>query len=95
MSSSRRCADPEIGTGVICETWALEAAVIPAKAGIYSANLRKFAVDGLDSRFRGNDCLHRAARKINFPQMTSIQAYVALRREIHAAQEVLEARVGA
>ncbi|MGD0010023.1 MAG: lysylphosphatidylglycerol synthase transmembrane domain-containing protein [Terriglobia bacterium] len=43
------------GTGVICETWALEAAVIPAKAGIYSANLRKCAVDGLDSRFRGND----------------------------------------
>ena len=41
-------------TGVICETWALEAAVIPAKAGIYSANLPKCAVDGLDSRFRGN-----------------------------------------
>jgi len=34
---------------------ALEAAVIPAKAGIHSANLRKRAVDGLDSRFRGND----------------------------------------
>ena len=43
------------GTGVICETWALEAAVIPAKAGIDSANLRKCAVEGLDSRFRGND----------------------------------------
>jgi hypothetical protein len=43
------------GTGVICETWALEAAVIPAKAGIYSAKLRKCTVDGLDSRFRGND----------------------------------------
>jgi hypothetical protein len=43
------------GTGVICETWALPAAVIPAKAGIYSANLRKCAVDRLDSRFRGND----------------------------------------
>ena len=42
-------------TGVICETWALEAAVIPAKAGIYSANLPQCAVDGLDSRFRGND----------------------------------------
>ncbi len=51
------------GVGVICETWALEAAVIPAKAGIYSANLRKCAVSGLDSlpsassvqAFRGND----------------------------------------
>jgi hypothetical protein len=42
-------------TVVICETWALQAAFIPAKAGIYSANLRKCAVDGLDSRFRGND----------------------------------------
>src|SRR5690242_21855279 len=31
------------------------AAVIPAKAGIYSVNLRQCAVDGLDSRFRGND----------------------------------------
>jgi len=30
-------------------------AVIPAKAGIHSANLRKSAVHGLDSRFRGND----------------------------------------
>jgi hypothetical protein len=50
------------GTGVICETWALQAAVIPAKApvipakaGIHPANLRKCAVEGLDSRFRGND----------------------------------------
>ena len=33
----------------------LQAAAIHAKAGIYSANLRKCAVDGLDSRFRGND----------------------------------------
>ena len=33
----------------------MQVAVIPAKAGIYSANLRKWAVDGLDSRFRGND----------------------------------------
>jgi hypothetical protein len=46
--------DP-VGAGVICETWAWQAAVIPAKAGIHSANLRKCAVDGLDSRFRGND----------------------------------------
>jgi len=45
----------QAGTDVICETWALQAAVIPAKAGIHSANLQKSAVDGLDSRFRGND----------------------------------------
>ena len=43
------------GIGVICETRALQAAVIPAKAGIHSANLWKCAVHGLDSRFRGND----------------------------------------
>ena len=43
------------GSGVICEKQALQAAVIPAKAGIHSANLRKCAVHGLDSRFRGND----------------------------------------
>ena len=29
--------------------------VIPAKAGIYSGNLRKRAVVEMDSRFRGND----------------------------------------
>jgi hypothetical protein len=46
---------PALSNGVICRTWALEAAVIPAKAGIYSANLWKCAVIGLDSRFRGND----------------------------------------
>ena len=52
-----------VGSGLICETRALQAAVIPAKAGIHSANLRKRAVHGLDSRpsassgqaFRGND----------------------------------------
>jgi hypothetical protein len=44
-----------LSNGVICETWALEAAVIPAKAGIYSANLWRCAVIELDSRFRGND----------------------------------------
>jgi hypothetical protein len=43
------------GIGVICETLVLQTAVIPAKAGIHSANLRKCAVHGLDSRFRGND----------------------------------------
>jgi hypothetical protein len=34
---------------------ALETPVIPAKAGIHSANLGKCAANGLDSRFRGND----------------------------------------
>jgi len=33
----------------------LPAAVIPAKAGIYSAIHWNCAVNGLDSRFRGND----------------------------------------
>ena len=44
-----------LGTGVICETRARPSAVIPAKAGIYSASQWKCGVDGLDSRFRGND----------------------------------------
>ena len=51
--SDRACKDG--GTGIICETWASQVAVIPAKAGIHPANLREYAVDGLDSRFRGND----------------------------------------
>jgi hypothetical protein len=42
-------------TGVMCNTWALQLAVIPAKAGIHFAILLRCAVDGLDSRFRGND----------------------------------------
>jgi len=33
-----------------------ETPVIPAKAGIHTASLRKDAVYRLDSRFRGNDC---------------------------------------
>ena len=41
--------------GAARETWALEPAVIPAKAGRCLANLREYAADGLDSRFRGND----------------------------------------
>jgi hypothetical protein len=40
---------------VVAFARAPHAAVIPAKAGIHSANLWKFAVVGLDSRFRGND----------------------------------------
>jgi hypothetical protein len=41
--------------GVVWETWALEVAVIPAKAGTYPPSLWKCVMDGLDSRFRGND----------------------------------------
>ena len=52
---ARTAVYDKMGTGLICTTWALEAAVIPAKAGIHSANPRKCAVGGLDSRFRGND----------------------------------------
>ena len=44
------------GTGVICETWALEAVVIPAKAGIYLGKPSEMRCQrALDSRFRGND----------------------------------------
>ena len=52
------------------ETRALQAAVIPAKAGIHSANLQKCAVHGLDSRFRGND--RRFARD-DIPNDTTTQ----------------------
>ena len=49
-----------LGARVISETRALPGAVIPAKAGIYSASRWKCAADGLDSRFRGNDpCFDR------------------------------------
>jgi hypothetical protein len=57
MDDRLNCSQPEAlpGSGVICETQALQAAVIPAKAGIHSASLGKCAVHALDSRFRGND----------------------------------------
>src|SRR5208337_3479758 len=55
LTPGKRLRTACFGTGVICETWALEAAVIPAKAGIYSEDLRKYIVEGLDSRFRGID----------------------------------------
>jgi len=45
--------------------------VIPAKAGIYSANLWKCAVVALDSRFRGND---RRIEWIPIPNDTSTKA---------------------
>ena len=48
-------ANPDSGSGVIRETSALHAVVIPAKAGIHSASHWKHAADGLDSRLRGND----------------------------------------
>jgi hypothetical protein len=51
---AKNIAATQAGTGVICGTWRLQAAVVPAKAGIYSANLRK-CTGGLDSRLRGND----------------------------------------
>src|SRR5208282_1346180 len=45
--------------GAISKTLALEFAVIPAKAGIHAADLWRYAVYRLDSRFRGNDCASR------------------------------------
>jgi len=47
--------------------------VIPAKAGIYSANLWKCAVVRLDSRFRGND---RQLEWIPIPNDTSTRAVI-------------------
>jgi hypothetical protein len=50
------------------------APVIPAKAGIHSANPWKRAVPKLDSRFRGND---RRLEWIPIPNDTSICACLA------------------
>jgi hypothetical protein len=47
----RACVPASFGVRSLLETL-----VIPAKAGIYSANPRKQALSALDSRFRGNDC---------------------------------------
>ena len=44
------------GAGVIWNGDPVEPPVISAKVGIHSANLRKCPADGLDSRFRANDC---------------------------------------
>ena len=41
-----------VGTGVVCETWALQAAVIPAKAGRQTFG-NALSTDWI--RFRGND----------------------------------------
>ena len=67
--------DPRVCIAVSCETWALEVAVIPAKAGIHSANVWKCAVDGLDSRFRGND---RRFERDPIQKDTSTQKYHSL-----------------
>jgi hypothetical protein len=53
------------GSGFICKTRALPGAVIPAKAGIYSAIDWKSSADGLDSRFRGNDHCFKRGRLPN------------------------------
>jgi hypothetical protein len=50
--------------------WHLRGLVIPANAGIYSTNLWKCAVVGVDSRFRGND---RRLEWIAIPNNTSTQ----------------------
>jgi hypothetical protein len=55
---------PDWSTGVI---WS---AVIPAKAGIHSANLWKCAVVEVDSRFRGSD---RRLEWIPIPNDTNTQ----------------------
>ena len=57
------------GLALICETWAFEVAVIPAKAGIHVATLEKCAVDGLDSR--GNDRASTRAGELKIARGTS------------------------
>ena len=53
-------AAPGRASGVIYEIRVLPGAVVPAKAGAYSARHWKCAADGLDSRSRGNDhCFKR------------------------------------
>jgi type I restriction enzyme M protein len=100
-----RDADDE-GTGVISETRALPGAVIPAKAGIYSASHWKCAADGLDSRFRGND---QCSEGNPIPNVTStddewkvLNAYSALiekeaaaSKQMKDAQKALEANIAA
>jgi hypothetical protein len=44
-----------VGSGAVCSARVPHDTVIPAKAGIHSADHRKWAFRGLDSRFRGND----------------------------------------
>src|SRR5437762_7563967 len=52
-----------LGAGVICQAWAARAAVIPAKAGIYSSNLWQCAVgDGIPA-FAG---MTRVSRGVPF-----------------------------
>jgi hypothetical protein len=71
--------DGAAGTGVNCKTRALQAAVIPAKARIHSANLLKCVIFGLDSRFRGNDrCFGRGPipNDANTPPQVYTQTYV-------------------
>ena len=55
----------------------------PAMAGgIYSANLWKCAVVGLDSRFRGN---HRGLERIPIPNDTTTQNLVVGQFDVEAA----------
>ena len=84
-SQPSRCF-PLVGTGVICEIWAFQAAVIPAKPGIYSANLRKCVVDGLDSRFRGND---RRSERDPIPNDTTTHLSGGLRALKNALKNAL------
>jgi hypothetical protein len=69
--------------------WHLRDLVIPAKARIYSANLWKCAVVGLDSRFRGNDrglCgNHRGLERIPIPNDPSAQNLLVGQFDVEAA----------
>ena len=67
-SSRGHSTSPE-GGGVIWDGMPFETPVIPAKAGIYSANLRKCAVYGVDSSRHGGTGMTGVSKGIP-PQMT-------------------------
>ena len=56
---------PPAGVGLIRGVQSLSRAVIPAKAGIYRANSCRYAVEKLDSRLRGNDCVSKSSQAAN------------------------------
>ena len=56
-------------SGIHAPTVALPLCTSPSGLELLGANESNLP---LDSRFRGNDCLHKRGRKTNFPQMTSV-----------------------
>ena len=73
------------GSGVICEMPAPHGFLIPAKAGIHSANLGNWAPCILDSRLRGNDRWFVREVIPNDPTSTSLNLLQP--REVKAIME--------